>query len=167
MIGWNWSGPESKKESSKGYYQLARVVVNIFVGMWGLLLIVQLISLFQTKALLLALGTIALFQAIFGTMIWGLRHLTLKFVVYARLGEDGLQLEHGQRRWVQPWHTIGDIRTVPFVQPALWRMQFTDGSPAVAFFTTGSSWNFFGLIRAKSVFVEEIRRRAAEAMPTA
>lgn len=48
-------------------------------------------------------------------------------------------------------------------QPALWSVKFRDGSPTVALAVDGSAWMTTGNVKAKSVFVDEIRRLASNA----
>lgn len=160
MIGWQWTGKESKTESSRGFYKLARVMPNIFVGMWVLLVVNGIVFWAMGQGNWL---TALLFNVLMmGSLVWGIRYLSYRYVSVVKITPVGLEVIRGRSTTVHPWSTIGEIHTVPFVQPALWAVKFRDSSPTVAFFTEGSSWIFFGIVKAKSVLVDEIRRLAAE-----
>jgi hypothetical protein len=159
VLQWQWSGDESKTESSRGGYKLARVMPNIFVGMWLLLILMDIAFLFRAPSFwpsfLLVLFGPFLFM---GSLVWGIRYLAYRYVSVVKITPDGLAVTRGANSSLHPWSTIGEIRTVPFVHPALWAVKFRDGSPTVAFFTEGASFMLFGWVKAKSALVDEIRR---------
>lgn len=164
IISWSWSGKGSKTESSRGLYQVARVAPNIFVGLWLMLITLDIVFLVRESFSWSSLLTVFFGPfLLMGSFAWGLRHLSYRYVSHVKITPEGLAVTRGEFFTHHPWATIGEIRTVPFIQPALWTVRLRDGSPTVAFFTQGSSWMIFGVVKAKSELVDEIRRLAAGA----
>jgi hypothetical protein len=134
---------------------------NIFVGMWVLLILTDIAFLMQAQSFWPSFLVVLFGPFLFmGSIVWGLRYLAYRYVSVVKIMPDGLAVTRGAVSSLHTWATIGEIRTVPFVQPALWAMKFRDGSPTVAFFTEGSSFMLFGWVKAKSMLVDEIRRLA-------
>lgn len=96
------------------------------------------------------------------TRVW--QGVAYRYVSVVRITPEGLEVNRGRATAIHPWATVGEIDIVPFVQPALWKVTFRDGFPTAAFFTEGSSWMLFGVVKARSKLVDEIRRLAEEAI---
>lgn len=164
FFSWQWTGKDSATESSRGLYRTARVAPSVLIGLWLVLIALGVMALLTGEMSRDSLRTLLLVPVVlYGSTIWGFRYLAHRYIAYVRITPAGLEVTRGDLTSVHPWATVGEIKVVPFVQPALWSVRFQDGSPTVAFFTEGSSWMLFGIVRATSKLVDEIRRLAGEA----
>lgn len=136
----------------------------IFIGMWVLNIFLNIVFFSSGKPFWVAFAMVFFGAFLFmGSLVWGFTYLAYRYVSHAKITPSGLEITRGASTSLHPWDAIGEIQTVPFVQPALWSVKFRDGSPTVAFAVEGSAWMTTGNVKAKSVFVDEIRRLASNA----
>lgn len=92
FISWQWSGKESKSESSQGFYKLARVMPNIFVGMWLILIMWDIVFLVRSETFWMSFLLVFFVPfLLMGSVVWGIRYLSYRYVSHAKITQAGLR----------------------------------------------------------------------------